>query len=111
MHKLICTNFTYYDDFYKNENYKKYREKGIDNCAIPCEEWMNEIGNKYYFIWGPQTKRRTKMEAIFGEISRDEYGYPKVYGTYLDKPYHRSCWDGYFPRYCWVELMNLWVLN
>ena len=47
MHKLICTKFTHYDDFYKNENYKKYRENCIDKCTVPCEEWMNEMGNKY----------------------------------------------------------------
>lgn len=103
MYKLICTKFTHYDDFYKNENYKKYREMGIDECIVPCDEWMNEMGNKYYFIWEPQTNRRTKMEVVFGEISRNEYGYPQVYGTYLDKPYHGAGMNGYFPRYCWGE--------
>ena len=88
---------------HENENYKKYRAQGIDEKYVPNEEWMSELGNEYYMIWAPQTNRRTKMEVVKAAISRDDYGCPKVYGTYLDKPYHGADWNSYFPRYCWGD--------
>ena len=101
MKKLLSTNYTYYKDFYENDNWKKYRAQGIDEAYIPNEEWMSELGNEYYMIWAPQTNRRTKMEVAKCKISRGEYGVPRVYGKYLDKPFKNAGWDQYFPRYCW----------
>lgn len=103
MKKILSTNYTYYKDFYENDNWKKYRAQGIDEKYVPNEEWMSELGNEYYMIWAPQTNRRTKMEVAKCKISRGEYGVPKVYGKYLDKPFKNAGWDQYFPRYCWGD--------
>lgn len=112
MHKFISTKNTYYKDFYKNK--KEYEAKGIDNCYVPCKEWMDELGKEYYFIWSPQTKRRTRLEVVKGTICRDIYGYPKVSGQFLDKPFKGAYWNEYFPRYCWgsaYEFMNVTVTS
>lgn len=103
MKKLLSTNYTYYKDFYENDNWKKYRAQGIDEKYVPNEEWMSELGNEYYMIWSPQTNRRTKMEVAKCKITRGEYGVPRVYGKYLDKPFKSAGWDQYFPRYCWGD--------
>ena len=110
MKKLISSKFTYYEDFYKGDNSKKYRAQGIDNPYIPNDEWMNELGNEYYMIWSPQTNRRKKLEVVKAKISRNSYGTPWVYGKYLDKPFREAGWNDYFPRYCWsnaYEFMNI----
>jgi len=103
MRKLLSTRYTYYEDFYKNDNWKRYRAQGIDEKYVPNEEWMSELGNEYFFIWAPQTNRRTKMEVAKCTITRGEYGEPKVYGKYLDKPFKGAGWNQYFPRYCWGD--------
>lgn len=103
MKKLLSTNYTYYKDFYENDNWKKYRAQGIDEKYVPNKEWMSELGNEYYMIWAPQTNRRTKMEVAKCKITRGEYGVPRVYGKYLDKPFKGAGWDQYFPRYCWGD--------
>lgn len=103
MRKLLSTRYTYYKDFYENDNYKRYRSQGIDEKYVPNEEWMSELGNEYYMIWAPQTNRRTKMEVAKCKITRGEYGVPRVYGKYLDKPFKGAGWDQYFPRYCWGD--------
>ena len=103
MRKIISSRYTYYKDFFKNDNCKRYRAQGIDHPYVPNEEWMTEIGNEYYMIWAPQTNRRTKMEVAKCIISRGDYGVPAVYGRYLDKPFKDACWDNYFPRYCWSD--------
>lgn len=103
MRKLLSTRYTYYDDFYVNDNWKRYRAQGIDEKYIPNEEWMSELGNEYYMIWSPQTNRRTKMEVAKCKITRGEYGEPKVYGKYLDKPFKGAGWNQFFPRYCWGD--------
>ena len=103
MHKLISTKYTYYEDFYEGKS-EEYRKKGIDNAYVPCKEWMDEIGKEYYFIWGPQTKRRTRLEVAKGTIGRGSYGVPSGRPcVYLDKPYKYAGWDEYFPRYCWGD--------
>ena len=106
MRKLLSTNFTFYDNFYKDDNCKKYRSQGIDFPYIPNKEWMDELNNEYIFIWEPQTKRRKKLEVAKGVISRGEYGQPKVYGRYLDKPFYSIGFDEYFPRYCWGDALE-----
>lgn len=103
MKKILSTNYTYYKDFYENDNWKRYRAQGIDEKYVPNEEWMSELGNEYYMIWAPQTNRRTKMEVAKCKITRGEYGVPRVYGKYLDKPFKGAGWDQYFPRYCWGD--------
>ena len=103
MRKLLSTKYTYYKDFYENDNAKRYRAQGIDEKYVPNEEWMSELGHEYFFIWAPQTNRRTKMEVAKCTITRGEYGEPKVYGKYLDKPFKGAGWNEYFPRYCWGD--------
>lgn len=101
MRKLLSTRYTYYKDFYENDNWKRYRAQGIDEKYVPNEEWMSELGNEYYMIWAPQTNRRTKMEVAKCKITRGEYGEPRVYGKYLDKPFKDAGWNQFFPRYDW----------
>lgn len=103
MRKLLSTRYTYYKDFYENDNWKRYRAQGIDEKYVPNEEWMSELGNEYYMIWAPQTNRRTKMEVAKCKITRGEYGEPKVYGKYLDKPFKDAGWNQFFPRYDWGD--------
>lgn len=103
MRKLLSTRYTYYKDFYENDNWKRYRAQGIDEKYVPNEEWMSELGNEYYMIWAPQTNRRTKMEVAKCKITRGEYGEPRVYGKYLDKPFKDAGWNQFFPRYDWGD--------
>lgn len=91
MRKLISTKYESSDNVQ------------TDEYIIPNPEWMNEIGNKYYFIWAPQTNRRTDLEVVFGEITRDYCGYPKVLAKYLDKPKHDAYWDNFFPSYSYID--------
>ena len=51
MRKIISSRYTYYKDFFKNDNCKRYRAQGIDHPYVPNEEWMSELGNEYYMIF------------------------------------------------------------